>query len=633
MVRLAVSIALSSTLIACGGGGEGTTTPTPQPDVNISTISVALASSAVAPGGTVQATASAQNAAGATLSGKTITWASSSPAVATVSATGLVTGVAEGTTTISASSEGKTGSASLTVSPPPVATVAVTLAQSSIVVTRTTQGTAIVRDAAGNALTGRTTSWNSSAPTIATVSSSGLVSAVAPGTAIINAVSEGRSGSATITVTAPAIASVTFAAESIGVPLRARAQLAPIVRDENGNTVTGRTITYQSASAATVSVSASGEVRSLLPGSAVITATVEGRSGTIKVGGTLVDLTQMVDSIRQAHGVPAMGGVIVHREGLIGLGVGGTRRITGGPSVTVNDKWHLGSNTKALTGILAGMAVDAGVVTWNRTVAQAFPDFTGTTLAAYNAVTLTELLSHTSGVINSVSALVGASTTNLPAARLTWTDHALRQTPNNARGTYFYSNTGYGIAGAMIERAWSSSYETLMANRLFTPLALVDVGWGPTTGIGMSDQPQGHRRQSGAWVVCESCDNPPGLSSAGTVHMPLRSWARIIQELLLADQGRSTLLTQATARVLTTNAVPSGGGSTYGMGWSVGTAAQRTVGHDGSNTNNHSRASLYLDAGVAFLMTTNAADLDGGLTGAALDALRARLDSYWSTGR
>ena len=274
----------------------------------------------------------------------------------------------------------------------------------------------------------------------------------------------------------------------------------------------------------------------------------------------------------------------------------------------------------------------AGVLSWNRTIEQAFPELMGTTLAAYKPVTLTELLAHTGGIVNTTTGLTAS--TNLPAVRLAWTDYVLRQQPQNARGIHYYSNSSFGIAGAMIERAWSSSYETLMATRLFTPLGITDAGWGPTAPAGSSEQPQGHRPASGTWTVCEGCDNLPGLSSAGTVHMPLRSWARFIREVLLADQGRSTLLTQATARTITTNAVPANGGNTYGMGWGVGAGAVRFVAHDGSNVSNHSRVYVYLDAGVAFLGVTNAADLGPtGLTTVALAALMTRLDSYWQNGR
>jgi CubicO group peptidase (beta-lactamase class C family) len=578
-------------------------------------------------GATTQATAT-RSAAGAELSGRTVTWASSAANVATVSATGVVTAVGAGTATITATSEGQSGTAALTVTPPPVATVSVSLASASIVVGATTQATAVTRSAAGAEVTGRTVTWSSSATGVATVSGSGLVTAVGVGSATITATSEGQGGSATLTVTQVPVASITFAADSIDVPIRARAQLAPTVRDAAGNMLTGRTIIYQTSNANFVTVSATGEVRSILPGAATVTATVEGRSATVRVNGSVADLNRIVDSVRAARSLPAM----VHREGLVALGAGGTRRATGSIAVTVNDKWHLGSNTKAMTGMLAGMAVDAGVLTWQRTVDQAFPDLAATTLAAYKPVTLSELLSHTGGLVNTVQG-ANTSPTNLAAARTAWADFVLRQPPNNARGMHYYSNPSFGIAGAMVERAWSSTYEALMSSRIFQPLGITDAGWGPTTAAGANDQPVGHRLQGNTWTPCEACDNPSGLSSAGTVHMSLRSWARIIQELLLADAGRSPRLTQATARYLTTNAVPANGGGSYGMGWGVTPGAQRLVGHDGSNNLNHSRALVYLDGGVAFLLTTNAADLAGGRSGDALAALQLRLDNYWQSGR
>jgi hypothetical protein len=84
--------------------------------------------------------------------------------------------------------------------PTPVARVTVTLAMTSLATGSTTQATAVTADSLGTALTGRTVTWSSSAPTVATISSSGLVTAVAPGTASITATSEGKSGFATVTV-------------------------------------------------------------------------------------------------------------------------------------------------------------------------------------------------------------------------------------------------------------------------------------------------------------------------------------------------------------------------------------------------------------------------------------------------
>src|SRR5207253_2984007 len=112
---------------------------------------------------------------------------SSNPAIATVSTSGLVTGGAAGSATISAASGGKTGTAAITVtaSAPTVASVTVTPASTSLMVGGKVQLAVVAKDANGNALSGQTFSWSSSNPAIATVSASGLVTGGAAGSATI----------------------------------------------------------------------------------------------------------------------------------------------------------------------------------------------------------------------------------------------------------------------------------------------------------------------------------------------------------------------------------------------------------------------------------------------------------------
>jgi len=153
-------------------------------------------------GQTGQLTATPKDASGATLTGRVVTWASSNTAVATVNGTGLVTGVAAGSATITATSEGKNGTAAVTVSVVPVASVTVAPATASIPVGQTGQLTATPKDASGATLTGRVVTWASGNTAVATVSGTGLVTGVAAGSATITATSEGQSGSAAITVTA-----------------------------------------------------------------------------------------------------------------------------------------------------------------------------------------------------------------------------------------------------------------------------------------------------------------------------------------------------------------------------------------------------------------------------------------------
>lgn len=84
--------------------------------------------------------------------------------------------------------------------PPPVASVTVSPATLDMVAGDTQQLQVTLRDADGNALSGRTVTYASSDDTVATVDASGLVTAVGKGRATLTAASEGRSGSASATV-------------------------------------------------------------------------------------------------------------------------------------------------------------------------------------------------------------------------------------------------------------------------------------------------------------------------------------------------------------------------------------------------------------------------------------------------
>src|SRR6266513_153881 len=169
----------------------------------VAAVTVSPAAPTVQVGQTAQLTATPRDASGNPLTGRVITWQSSNGAVAMVNGSGLVSGVATGTATITATSEGQSGTALVTVSNVPVASVTVTPASASVPQGATVQLTATPRDANGTALTGRVVTWGSNNTAVAPVSGSGLVSGAGAGSATITATSEGQSGTAAITVTAP----------------------------------------------------------------------------------------------------------------------------------------------------------------------------------------------------------------------------------------------------------------------------------------------------------------------------------------------------------------------------------------------------------------------------------------------
>lgn len=432
--------------------------------------------------------------------------------------------------------------------------------------------------------------------------------------------------------TPPAIASVTVILGSGGLEVGQAASPQAEARAADG-TVIQTSFSWSSTAPEVATVSSAGEVRGRTAGTATIQATAAGVTGSLELSVSPMDLTALVAEIRTARGLPALGGAIVSRHGLVGIAVVGERRAGSGPPVTLDDRWHIGSNLKAITGALAAVAVSRGSLSWNRTVAEAFPELEAVIRSEYLDVTLRDLLSNRGRIRNDPPSgtYAGPTPRAQREAMLAW---ALTAPPIGPMGEYHYSNPGFVIAGAMVERALGGDFEDLMGSELMQPLGATSLGWGPTTGAGGTDQPVGHRPSGGGWSPCEACDNPPGLSAAGRAHMSLGDWAKVIQELLRADHGSSSFIDAVHGRTLFTGVTEiPGSQNQYALGWTMTSRAWggRTATHTGSNVSNHSMAWLGLDTGVGFLALTNAADLSAGGTATALNDLVSAMLARWQT--
>jgi uncharacterized protein YjdB len=276
----------SVTITASSEGRSGTATVTVGP-APVASVTVTPPTASVTVGQTATFQAQTLDADGGVLTGRTISWTSSSTAVATVSQTGVVTGVGVGTATITATSEGKSGTATVTVSSVPVATVTVAPTSLPLQVGQSGTLTATTRDASNNVLTGRVVTWSSGNTAVATVAPNGTVTAVAPGTATITATSEGKSGSATVTVTAVPVASVEVAPTTVSLTIGGTQQITATPRDAQGNALVGRTVTWQTGNANVATVSQSGLITAVGAGNTTVTATSEGRVGTVAVAVSL----------------------------------------------------------------------------------------------------------------------------------------------------------------------------------------------------------------------------------------------------------------------------------------------------------------------------------------------------------
>ncbi|HJU74224.1 MAG TPA: Ig-like domain-containing protein [Gemmatimonadaceae bacterium] len=295
-----VGVAVGSTTITAtidGRSGTAAITVAPQP---VASVVITPTSENLIVGQRFTFRATALNAQNVALPDRIAFWSSNNPSVATVTSEGEVLALAVGTARIRATIEGKFADANVTVAPVPVATVAVTPNQVTLNPGQTSQLIVTLTDAAGNVLTGRTINYSTSDAQIATVSNSGLVTAVAQGNAQIQVTSEGKSATAAITVNATPIASIVVTPNAISLQVAHATTLSAQALDAQGRPLTGRTFTWSSSAPGVATVDQSGSVTGVSSGSATISASSGGQTGTSTVTVTNVFVASVVISPKTA---------------------------------------------------------------------------------------------------------------------------------------------------------------------------------------------------------------------------------------------------------------------------------------------------------------------------------------------
>jgi uncharacterized protein YjdB len=219
------------------------------------------------------------------LRSRRIVWASARPDVATVSENGIVTAAAPGQADIAATSEGKTATAHVTVVAPAakVSSVHITPDKVTLFVAASANLTATGYDSKGATVTGRQVVWTTNNAPVAAVTQTGRVTGILPGTAMITAVIDGAVGTSTITVAIVPVARVVITPADLTIGAGKNSTLTARTLDAAGNTLSGRSIVWTSSDTRFVTVDQSGVVRGVRKGSAVISATSEGRVGTASV--------------------------------------------------------------------------------------------------------------------------------------------------------------------------------------------------------------------------------------------------------------------------------------------------------------------------------------------------------------
>lgn len=382
---------------------------------------------------------------------------------------------------------------------------------------------------------------------------------------------------------------------------------------------------------------------------AILSAAAAPAPGHTPQPGAPASLDGLLTPYLGRYKLPALAAAIVTGGTIAATGAVGTRRAGTNNPVTRNDRFHIGSDTKPMTALLAAMLVEAGKLRWETTVADIFPELAGTMAAGVGAVRLDQLLSHTSGIPSDTEfhdKLLLQSyfqiELNLDELRY-WVVKQLvalpLQSPPGER--FAYANMGYLLAGAMIERVAGATWEELVASRIFDSLKLGTAGFGPPARLGRVDAPLGHRpRPDGTlkpMLAGPNGDNPEVLGPAGTVHLSILDFAAWAGWNTAEGRRGPALVSPDTLRKMHTPVVdiparpdakpgtpPPG---SYGLGWGtvkLPFSPEPFVFHGGSNEMNLAYIMLKPKVDFAMVLATNAggSTADEGLRAAAMELYR-----------
>jgi len=344
------------------------------------------------------------------------------------------------------------------------------------------------------------------------------------------------------------------------------------------------------------------------------------------------------------YDLPALAAAVVKNGKVVSSGAVGTRRMGERIPVTLHDRFHIGSDTKAMTALLAAMLVEEGKLQWAATVSDVFPELSGETDPRLGKATLVHLLSHTAGIDDNreeyEKAMIDSCFQggNLDELRYGFLKTCAKAPLAADPGTQWaYSNIGYIFVGAMLERKTGKTWDELITERIFRPLGLKTAGLGPQASLGKIDAPLGHLRVDGrfkAFLAGPNGDNLALIGPAGIAHMSVLDFARWAGWNAGEGKRGPALVKAETLKTLhraiattpprkAAPGTPSQG--RYALGWGElqpAWASYPILSHAGSNTKNLAKVWIDTRRDFAMVFMTN---ISGEKADQALDGLAERL--------
>lgn len=272
------------------------------------------------------------------------------------------------------------------------------------------------------------------------------------------------------------------------------------------------------------------------------------------------------DSIRRVYHIPELSYAVLNSSTTLEMAALGKHSIDLPDTATLNDRFHIGSNTKAMTAFMIARYVEKGKLKWTTKFFDIFPEWKAKSNPAYWNMTLQDLLSHKAGIQpfqgEDDPEIPGFKGTN-PEKRKQFGQFVVTIEPvkPDDQHPFIYSNAGYTLATLMLEKVTRKSWEQLVEKVFNKDLKLnVKLSW-----------PENQKRKD-TWGHSTENDTLKPVPStngyhldytepAGDLNITLKDYIQFIRLNLKGLQGQDNYLKAGTYQFIH-NGVPN-----YSMGW------------------------------------------------------------------
>jgi CubicO group peptidase (beta-lactamase class C family) len=317
------------------------------------------------------------------------------------------------------------------------------------------------------------------------------------------------------------------------------------------------------------------------------------------------------DSIRKQYNIPEIGFAVVTSDKILELNTIGVKKVNTLLTADINDKFRIGSNTKAITGFIAAQLVRQNKISWDTKFFDLFPELKTKSNRAYHNLTLLNLLTFRTKLFPYTYTYSEPTqdqfSGNEEQQRYQFTAWFFQQKPIKSKDSVNFSNLGYIAAGQMLEKASGKSYKELVTD-LGQQLG-ISFGFGNPNSTDTL-QPWGHNKD----LIPEPLGENYKLNwllPAGNINVSLPDYAKFIQVQLKGLSGQSELLTKEEFNFL------HFGLTKFAVGWFWQTDVNNqtysyNIGNPGTFL---TKVFVFKDLDRAFILFANSqtADTDTGL--------------------